>query len=255
MGNLFLSFTIAIGGAIGVVTLGRLFDFDSYVNRILPIIPILYAIVYEVLDRRKTRRSAKVPAVASERTKVAPIDVEAGITAGKIITDVAVSFAIKFSLEIFLTILFLKYSGQAFNDVYGKFTIETVGRFLRGEHPWLAGHAGIYLLTLVAITTSLITGLWIGYTARGNAIVEGVLAGAAITLIYSMTNMLVLYQTIEETAVRLVDSMGYVMRAGFLIVLALQVLLYVLWSGIVQSAKEERASRGQQKKPARKTKK
>ena len=34
MGNLFLSFSIAIGGALGLVTLSRVFDLDVYTSRI-----------------------------------------------------------------------------------------------------------------------------------------------------------------------------------------------------------------------------
>jgi hypothetical protein len=241
MGNLFLSFTIAIGSAIGIVTLGRILDFDTYLIKVLPIIPIFYAIIYDVLERRKTGRSGKRAPYSGEGTKIAlPADAEAGITAGKIILDVAVSFVVKFSVEIFLVALFLRFGGQAFTEAYGTFNIGTVGTFLRGEHPWLSGKDGIYLLALVAILSSIVTGSWIGHTSKGNAILEGVLAGSVVTLVNSMTNMLFLYRTIEDMTVRLADSLGYAMRAGFLVVIGLQVLLYGLWSGLVQMQKQER---------------
>ncbi len=252
MGNLFLSFTIAIGGAIGLVTLGRVLEFDSYIARILPIVPIFYAIIYEVLEHRKTGKSGKTAPYPREGSKIAQAGAGAGITAGRVIIDVAVSFIVKFSVEIFLVALFLRFSGQTFSEAYGTFNIGTVGTFLRGEHPWLAGRDGIYLLALVAIITSFVTGSWIGHTSKGNAILEGVLAGAAVTLINSMTNMLVLYRTIEDMTVRLADSMGYAMRAGFLVVIGLQVLLYGLWSGLVQMQKQERAQQKLSAKKARK---
>ena len=238
MGNLFLSFSIAIGSAICLVALSRAFDLDFYINKILPVVPIFYAIVYEVLERRKKGRKAS--SSSREEALVVPADSGAGINSRRIMVDVAVSFAIKFSVEIFLVALIIHYSGQTFGSVYGTFSIETVGRFLRGEHPWFMGEQGIYLLALVAVITSFATGSWIGHTSKGNAILEGVLAGAAVTLINSMTNMLILYRTIEITAVRLADSMGYVMRAGFLVVIGLQVLLYGFWSGLAQIHKQER---------------
>jgi ATP/ADP translocase len=71
--------------------------------------------------------------------------------------------------------------------------------------------------------------------------VEGVLAGAAVTVVMAMTNMLTLYRKLEDVTVQFADSMGYVMRAGFLVVIALQVLFYGLWSGLVQRGKNERA--------------
>ncbi len=241
MVNLFLSFSIAIGGAVGLITLGRILDFDSYIARILPIVPILYAIIYDVLERKKSGKSGKRAPYPREGTKVAlPADAEAGITAGRIILDVAVSFLVKFSVEIFLVVLFLRFGGQAFTEAYGTFNIGTVGTFLRGEHPWLSVKDGIYLLALVAILSSIVTGSWIGHTSKGNAMLEGVLAGSVVTLVNSMTNMLVLYRTIEDMTVRLADSMGYAMRAGFLVVIGLQVLLYGLWSGLVQIRKQER---------------
>ncbi|MGE5173421.1 MAG: hypothetical protein ACM3MD_06300 [Betaproteobacteria bacterium] len=249
MGNLFLSFSIAVGGAICLVTLGSVLNFDSYITRILPIIPIFYAIIYEVLDRRKPGKTTSFPWVG---TKAATPHAEAGITAARVIIDVAVSFIVKFSTELFLVALFLRFGGQTFSEAYGTFNIGTVGTFLRGEHPWLTGKEGIYLLALVAIITSFVTGSWIGHTSKGNAILEGVLAGAMVTLINSMTNMLILYRTIEEMTIRLANSMGYVMRAGFLVVIGLQVLLYGLWSGLVQMQTQERAQQKISAKKARK---
>jgi hypothetical protein len=253
MGNLFLSFTIAIGSAIWLVAMSHVFELEFFTNKILPLIPILYAIVYEVLEHRKKGRAGKgAAALPRDEAKAALASEEAGITPGKVIVDVAVSFFTKFSIEIFLVALFIRFSGQTFSDVYGQFTIETVGRFLRGDHPWLVGKDGIYLLAFVAIITSFVTGSWIGHTSKGNAILEGVFAGAAVTIITSMTNMVVLYRTIEDMTTRLADSMGYVLRAGFLVVIGLQVLLYGLWSGLVQMRKKEREER---KKSGRKSRK
>ena len=254
MGNLFLSFTIAIGSAIGVVAISHTFDLEFYTNKVFPLIPILYAIVYEVLERRKKAKSPRGAAALpkEEAKKITLADAEAGITAGKVIIDVAVSFVVKFSVEIFLVALFLRFSGQSFSDIYGTFSIETVGTFLRGEHPWLTAHEGIYLLALVALVTSFVTGSWIGHTSKGNAILEGVFAGAAVTLINSMTNMLILYRTIEDMTVRLANSMGYVTSAGFLVVIGVQVLLYGLWSGLVQKAKQKREAKKKGVKKAKK---
>ncbi len=251
MGNLFMSFTIAVCAAVGFVSLSRAYDFESYTTKILPLVPILYAIVYEVLERKKSGKTAKSAPRAKEAPRSKEKDEEidfptirvAGVTPGKVIVDVALSFVAKFSVELLLLALFLQVSGQTFADVYGTFSFETVGKFLRGDHPWLTGKEGIWLLALMAIFTSLVTGSWIGHTSKGNAILEGVFAGAIVTLINSMTNMLILYRTLEEMTVRLADSMGYVMRAGILIVIGLQVLLYGLWSGLVQMRKQERAKK------------
>jgi hypothetical protein len=190
MGNLFLSFTIN-SGAIGVVTSGPSLAFDTYISGIL-LIPILYAIVYES-DRKNTRRSANLTPTVVERMKIRPADVEAGITAGKIVTDVAVSFAVKFSLEFF-SLLFLRYSGQSFSDVHGVFSFERPVRS-SGASILLTGKESLYLLALVAVAASFATGSWIGHTSKGNAILEGVIAGALVTLFNSMTNMIVLYRT------------------------------------------------------------
>jgi len=64
-----------------------------------------------------------------------------------------------------------------------------------------------------------------------------------------MTNMLALYRKMEEVTVQFADSLGYVMRAGFLVVIALQVLFYGFWSGLVQRGKNNR----EQLKAAQKT--
>lgn len=251
MGNLFLSFTIAISGAIGLVILSRFFDFENYTNRILPLIPILYAIVYEVLEHRKKGKAKYVPE-PREKDELKERRIHADerrLTFDRIVTDVGVIFIIKFSVEMFLVALFLSYSGLTFSEAYGKFGIDTVGTFLRGDHPWLSGNQSTWLLAIIAILTCLISGLWIGYTSKGIAIVEGVLAGAAVTVVMAMTNMLALYRKLEEVTVQFADSMGYVMRAGFLVVIALQVLLYGLWSGLVQRGKNNRARHAVAEKP------
>jgi len=260
MGNLFISFTIAIGGAIGLVILSKVFDLEFYTNKILPLIPILYAIVYEVLEHRKVNRT-------KARAKILPSSVERegrdkadswsapALSFGRVITDVGVSFAVKFLIEMFLLALFLRFSGQSFSDAYGPFSIETVGRFLRGDHPWLSGNEGILMLALIAIITCFITGLWIGYTSQGRAILEGVLAGAAITVVMSVTNMLILYRRIEAVTEKLADSLGFAMQAGFLVVIALQVLLYGLWSGLVQMGRRDRAQVAVERRKKKRTKK
>lgn len=245
MDNLFLSFTIAIGGAVCLVALSKAFDLEFYITKILPLIPILYAIIYEVLEHRKANRTkARAKTLPSSVERVGRVEADSpsapALTFGRVITDVGVSFAVKFLIEMFLLALFLRFSGQSFSEAYGPFSIETVSRFLRGDHPWLSGNDGILMLALISIITCFITGLWIGYTSHGRAILEGVLAGAAITVVMSMTNMLILYRKIEAVTQNLAASMGYAMQAGFLVVLALQVLLYGLWSGLVQMGKRDR---------------
>jgi hypothetical protein len=256
MGNLFLSFTIAVCAAVGFATMSRAFDFEFYAARTLPLIPILYAIAYEVLERRKegaTGTSSPVREKISVRVKASAT--AGGLTVERVLMGAGVSFSAKFLIEMFLVALFLRFSGQSFSGTYGPFTIETVGRFLRGEHPWLAGSPGVLLLALISIITCLIAGLWIGYTSRGKAIVEGVLIGAVVTVVMSVTNMLVLYRNIETVTERLADSMGYAVRAGFLFVVALQVLLYGLWSGVVQMGKADRDNQVAEKRSRRRSKK
>ncbi|HUJ18343.1 MAG TPA: hypothetical protein VL197_10165 [Nitrospirota bacterium] len=256
MGNLFLSFTIAIGGAIGLVTLSRVFDLETYSSRVFPLIPILYAIIYEVLERRKTGKSQTIPpSQAREEMRAGAKALFKNITPGRIITDVAVSFAIKFSAETLLVALFISTTGQSFESLYGNFGVDTVGRLLRGDHPWLMGTDGLILLGLIALLTSIGTGLWIGNTTQGQAILEGVVAGAAVTFITAMTNMLMLYRRIEEAANQMAASFGYGIHVGFAAVLLVQVLLYGLWSGVAQKSKEKKALRAEVRKSAKKQKK
>ncbi len=256
MNNLFLSFVVAIGGAIGLVTLSRAFDLEFYTTRIFPLIPIFYAIIYEVLERKRTGKEKRIPpSKAKEEMKAGATALFQNITPGRIAADVGISFGIKFALEILFTALFIHFSGRNLESLYGGFGIETIGKFLRGEHPWLTGNEGLYLLALLALITSFGTGLWIGYTTKAKAILEGVLAGAAVTVITAMTNMLILYRKIEEVANQMAASLGYATRIGFVAVLTFQVLLYGLWSGLAQKAREERETAASLKKAAKASRK
>ena len=251
MSTLFISFLIAIGGAVGLMLLSKVFELDFYSSRIFPLIPVLYALVYEALEKRRTGRGRTIPpAQAREEMKTGAATLFQNITIGRIAADVGINFLIKFSLEIVLTAVFLTVGHQSFHDLYGSFGIETIGRFMKGEHPWTGGGQGMIVLALIAAITSLGTGLWIGNTGRGNAILEGVLTGAVVTVITSMTNMLILYREIEVLADQAAQVMGYALHIGFLVVLLLKVLLYGLWSGMAQRAKLERqAARPTSRRP------
>ncbi|MEK6744616.1 MAG: hypothetical protein AABZ15_13460 [Nitrospirota bacterium] len=256
MNTLFFSFFIAIGGAIGLVTLSKSFDLENFTTRIFPIIPILYAIVYETLERRKRGKGVKTipPSQAKEEMKAGAVAIFQNITVERIIIIVGVSLLIKTGLEIISTGVYLSAGRMSFEEVYGPFGIETIGRFLRGDHPWLAGNQGIMLLALIALITGLGTGLWIGTTTKALPVLEGVIAGAAVTVLSTMTNMLVLYRTIENLAKQSAESFGYVFHAGFAVVITLQVLLYGLWSGMANRAMLKREALRTEKK-ARKSKK
>jgi len=256
MGTLFLSFLVAIGGAVGLVVMSRTFDLETYTTRVFPLIPILYAIVYEVLEKRKTGKTKAIPpSEAKEEMKAGAATIFQNITFERIVLDVGVSFLLKFSLEIMLTVVYLAASHHTFTEAYGPFNIETVGRFLRGDHPWLAGNGGVLILALIALVTGLGTGLWIGNTTKALPILEGVIAGAVITVITTMTNLIVLYRHIEKLAEETVLTFGYVTHIGFAVVISLQVLLYGLWSGMAYRARSEREARAAEKKPSRRSKK
>lgn len=256
MNTLFLSFFIAIGGAIGLVTLSKTFDLENFTTRVFPLIPIMYALVYETLERRKRGKGAKSipPSQAKEEMKAGAAAMFQNITVERIIIIMGVSLLIKTGLEIISTGVYLSAGRLSFEEVYGTFSLETIGRFLRGDHPWLAGSESVLLLALISLVTGLGTGLWIGTTTKAQPVLEGVIAGAAVTVLSTMTNMLVLYRTIENLAQQSAESFGYVFHAGFAVVITLQVLLYGLWSGMAHRAKCERDARREEKK-ARKSKK
>lgn len=256
MNTLFLSFLAAIGGAVGLVSLSKAFDLETYTTRIFPLIPILYAIVYEGLEKRRTGKSKQIPpSQAREEMKAAATTIFQNITVERIVLGVGVSLLIKIVLEITLTGAYLGVGKQEFAEVYGTFNIETIGKFLRGDHPWLSGNLGILVLGLIALITSLGTGLWIGSTTKAQPILEGVITGAVVTVITTMTNLIVLYRHIEKLAEETVLTFGYVTHVGFAVVVSLQVLLYGLWSGMAQRAKSERDAVAAAKKAARKMKK
>lgn len=255
MGTLFLSFSIAIGSAIGLVALSRSFDLETYTTRVFPLIPILYAIVYQALEHRRTGKAKPIPpAKAKEEMKAGAKKLFENITADRIFMAIGISIGIKIAFEVFYAVLFVKFSGQTFADIYGKFGIETVARFVRGDHPWLSGEEGFTLLALVAVVSSFGTGLWIGYTSRGRAILEGVLVGTAVTLISAVTNMVILYRKIEQVAEAMAAQMGLAAHIGFVAVLTVQVMLYGLWSGISEKAKQERVVRLEARRSGRKKK-
>ncbi len=255
MNNLFLSFLVAILVAVGLVVLSRSLHLEFYTTNIFPLVPIFYAIAYELLERRKTGKDKPIhPAKAKEEMKAGIAKIFENITAGRIFTAIAVSLAIKIVFEIIFLILYMESSQQSFESLYGSFGIETIGKFIKGDHPWLSGNEGFYYLSLLAVITSFGTGLWIGFTSKGKAILEGVFVGAAVTVITAMTNMLILYREIEEMANQMAKSMGYGMRIGFAVVLAGQVFLYGFWAGIAQMAKVKRKKLAEIKKTVKKPK-
>ena len=111
---------------------------------------------------------------------------------------IGVSFVIKFTVEVSLVLLFLRYTGQFFTQVYGAFDLETICIFLRGEYPGLSGSQSIYIL-------ARITCFGTGYTTREKAMLEGVITSATIAVVTSITNMPTLYQKFEQVTIKLAD--------------------------------------------------
>lgn len=252
MNTLFASFLIAISGAVGLVFVSKALDLESYTSRIFPLIPVLYALVYQALEKAHTGKTKQIPpSQAKEEMKTAASMLFQNITFERIVLDVGVSILIKFVLELGLTSVFLFVGRQSFTEVYGAFTIETIGRFLRGDHPWLEGSGGVLVLSLIALITGLGTGLWIGSTTKAQPILEGVIAGAVVTVITTMTNLVVLYRHIEKLAEESILHFGYVTHVGFAVVIALQVLLYGLWSNMACRAKADKLARTAVKKTKR----
>jgi hypothetical protein len=101
MNNLFLSFLAAILVAGGFVVLSRLLRLEFPITNIFPLVPLFYAIVYELLERRKVGKDKPVhPAKARKRMKTGIAKILENITAGRIFTAIAVSLAIKIVFEI-----------------------------------------------------------------------------------------------------------------------------------------------------------
>lgn len=256
MGILFVSFLVAISGAVGLVVVSKTLDLETYTTRIFPLIPLLYALVYQALEKSHTGKTRTIPPIqARDEMKAGAAALFQNITVDRIIIIVGVSLLIKTGLEIIATSVYLSAGRMSLTEVYGPFGIETIGRFLRGDHPWLAGSQGLYLLALIALVTGLGTGLWIGSTTKAQPVLEGVIAGAAVTVLTTMTSMLVLYRTIEDLAEQSAASYGYVLHAGFAVVIALQVLLYGLWSGMAHRARCEREDSAAGNKTSRRSKK
>jgi len=252
MHNLFLSFFMAIFLSAGVVGLLRLLRLEFYPTNIFPLVPVFYALVYEILERKRLERS-KPKKNDKPVNKPRITRLFENITVSRILSAIALSFVIKLVFELIFLILYIQSANAGFYDIYGTLNIDTISRFVRGDHPWLAGSSGFYNLCLLALITSLGTGLWIGYTSRGRAVVEGVFVGAAFTLVTAVTNMLVLYREIEALADQMVETMGSGTRIGLAIVLAVQVLLFGFWSGIAQTAKLKRRQIAAAKKSPRKS--
>ncbi len=256
MSNLFLSFCIAITVAVSLVLASHALELDFYSSRIFPLIPVLYALVFQTLEKLRTGETRTIaPARAREEMQAGASALFRHITFGRIAGDVGISLAIKFSLEIALTAVYLAAGRVTFREAYGPFGIETIGRFLRGDHPWLAMGHGLGILALIALIVSLGTGLWIGMTGRGSAILEGVIAGAAVTFITTLTSFLSLYRAIEELANQAAVSLGYITHLGFVTVVALKVLFYGLWSGIARRRQDEAAAIAAARKAGRKQRK
>ena len=254
MNYLFISFFMAILLAAGVAGLLRLFRLEFHPTNIFPLVPVFYAIVYEILERRRIEKN-KPKRSAKTKMKTGIANLLNNIKADRIFTAIAISITLKIVFEIIFLVLYIQSGDKTFTQLYGNFGIEIIGKFLKGDHPWLSGNEGFYLLSLLAVITSLGTGLWIGYTSKGNAIVEGVFVGATVTIITAVSNMLILYKAIEEIANQMARSIGYGMPIGFAVVLAAQVFLYGFWAGIAQMDKLNLKKAAAIKKSAKKIKK
>ena len=104
MGTLFISFLVAISGAVGLVFVSKTLDLETYTTRVFPLIPILYALVYQALEKSHTGKTWPIPPdQARNEMKVGAAALFQNITVDRIIIIVGVSLLIKTGLEIIST--------------------------------------------------------------------------------------------------------------------------------------------------------
>src|SRR4030066_1195258 len=138
MNNLFISFFMAIFLSASVVGLLRLLRLEFYPTNIFPLVPVFYALVYEILERR---RIEKTKPKKTDRSFIKPgiTRIFQNITISRILIAIAISFVIKIAFEATFLVFYIQSGTERFSDIYSGLDIETIGKFIRGDHPWLSG--------------------------------------------------------------------------------------------------------------------
>lgn len=236
MSHLFISFAMAMTLSAALLSLLKLYHLEHVLNTLFPIVPFVYAICYQALDKMNAKRPAPQRKAEPQAAAPSPFRTFDNISMEHVFVAVLFSLVIKLAFEGFFTYALLRLNGQSFTEVYGVFGRETIMVFILGQHPWLNGNELMYfmMLLVVAILVSVCTGAWIGYMTKGNAILLGVIVGTIVTMINAVTNMQLLYMRLVELTNELTGALGLTTDLGFIIVMGLQVLLYGFWSGVAR---------------------
>ena len=134
MNNLFLSFLIAIAVAAGLVFLSRSLHLEFNTSNIFPLIPIFYALVYELLERITTGKEKPAhPAKAKAEMKAGMAQIFQHITVGRIFTAIGVGLLIKILFEIIFLVVYSQFDYITFKNIYGVPSVETIGKLIKGD--------------------------------------------------------------------------------------------------------------------------
>jgi hypothetical protein len=196
------SLALSVGAAVVLVKAAIYLDYQETLALALPVLPSLFPIVYKVL--------AKEPAIAAgaERGPHGPAVVwrraaprlSAMRALHRVAIAVALSLATKYGVEALFLYALYRRSGLAFHVLFGEGGDSLLLYFLRGDLLSATAAHVLPLLAVEMIAMTAVGALWIGFTCRGNPVLEGLVAGTLVALAATFTNLAILYAQIESLA-------------------------------------------------------
>jgi len=232
---LLTSLALSLTGAI-VLTRGAVyFEFRETMTLALPIIPVLFPLFYGIVH--KGAGSSTAAARTSSRSgfwgKQFSLRFSEMRSLHRVLIAVTLSLALKFVMEGLFLYTFYRNSGVPFQALFGRWEDDLFGRFLRGDLLVVTASQVVALLVIETILLTAVGGLWIGVTSAGsgNAIFEGLFAGAILAFFATLTNLSLLYARAASIASAAASLFSADYSQAFVLAGPLfQVFLYGCWT-------------------------
>lgn len=223
------SLAIATFLAFGLVKGVLFFGMSDQMNLVIPLLPILYGLIYPILERTRSSQQLKGASGYS-----AP---RSGAFSGGL-TLIAAGAVASVAAHVFIELAAwgvhkVWVLGQPIPGIH-QLDAAWLGLLVRGELVPLEGAAKLWYLSLQMFLVSAFGGLCIGMLSPGNPMPTALIAGAIVAMWMGVNQYSGVLELFSDLSQSFADKAGVEWNSstGLLIGLFMQTTLFAVWSGI-----------------------
>lgn len=203
------------------------FGFKEQLSLIVPLLPIFYAFVYPVIDRNASYTLPDAPSRPAPPTRTPlrpplPPGARWSGRLGAVLWGLGASLGAYLLLELAAWVAYVRFAAEMPLPDWRGLSLGDLLNWFGGGLIALDGGWEVAYTVCEMIVVSAAGGVAIGLTSRGDPLLEGLVAGAIVSMGFGINQFFFAY---EELSRRL--------GLGMSVLVLLQTFLFALWAGLV----------------------